>query len=134
MICGSCVYVYNVRSCDWTASGGRLHAPARTCNIRKHFFSRQGFHRHSDVLRVPSFARGDSAARLSFFCFSALTFFFSFCTFQRWTEEFIRSGFVSVFDCSVLITDCRPKWKQTPEVGYVELWYHLISVYQSGSG
>lgn len=75
MICGSCVYAYTVCSCDWAASGGRLLAPARTCNIRKHFFSRQGFHRRSDVLRVPSVAPGDSAAHLCFVLFVFFTFY-----------------------------------------------------------
>lgn len=64
MISGSRVYVCNECLCDWTASGGRLLAPVRTCHIRKRFFSRQGFYHCSDVLRVPSFAQGDPATPL----------------------------------------------------------------------
>lgn len=42
MISGSRVYVCNECLCDWTASGGRLLAPARTCHIRKRFFFSPG--------------------------------------------------------------------------------------------
>lgn len=73
------------------------------------FFSRQGFHRHSDVLRVP-FARGDSAACLSFF----LPLFFFVALFEDGQKNSSRSGLLSVFDCSSLISDRRPKWEQTP--------------------